>query len=73
MNNSVNQFIVPLITIWNRVFKGYGGIIKVIGEGTVRRKIEGDYEKLYSIIIHNANHASEPPICLLPPYQWDHQ
>ena len=36
MINNIHHFIGTLITITIRVVKGYGGVIKVRGEGTVK-------------------------------------
>ena len=39
MNKNVNIFIVPLILINKRLFKGYVGIIKFRGDGITKWKI----------------------------------
>ena len=67
MNNNANNVIVPLIPINNIVVKGYGGLIKVRGEGTIKYKIEDSNGKIYSVIIKNVKYGPEAPICLKYP------
>ena len=63
--NTGNHFIGQLRPIRNMPFKGYGVLINVGGEGTVKWNIEDDDDKIYYIIIHNFNYIHEPPIFLI--------
>ena len=73
MTKNVNHFILPHRPINNRVVKGYGGLVKVRGDETVKCKIEDDDGKIHSIIIHNVNYLPESLICILLPQQWSQQ
>ena len=71
MTNNIHHFIGSLNPIKNRAVKGYGGVIKVRGEGRVKWKIECYDGKIHSIIIQKVNYFPEAPIYLLSPQQWD--
>ena len=73
MTNITRHFIGPLKPISNRVVKAYGGVIKVIGEGTVKCNIEDDDEQIHSIIIHKVNYLPEDPVLLIYPKNWFQQ
>ena len=62
MINNINNFIVPLKPINNRVMKGYGGVIKVRGEVMVKWNIKYDDGQIHFIIIHNINYVPASPI-----------
>ena len=53
--------------------KGYGGVIKVGGEGMVKWKIQDDDLKKCFIIIHRVNYVPKAPNFLLWPNRWDQQ
>ena len=57
MANNINNLIGMPKTINNKVVKVYGGVIKVIGEGEVKWKIDKNYGQIQSIIIHNVNYV----------------
>ena len=67
------NFIRTIRPTKNRDVKEYVLLIKVIGEVTVKCKIEDNDGKLHSIIIHNMNGVPEDPICLLSPQKWRQQ
>ena len=73
MTTNVNHLIGPLSNTEKSVVKGYGVVIKFIGEVTVKWKIEYNDGKLHSIIIHIVNYVPEAPICLISPHKWFQQ
>ena len=73
ISNNTNYFIGPLKPINDRIVKGCGGVIKVVGEGTAKYSIEDDYVQIHSIIIHNLNYIPEATMFLLFQRQWYQQ
>ena len=59
MVNSIRHFIGPLKPTKNSMVKGYGGLIKVRGEGKMKWNTEYDSGQIQSMIIHKVNYVLE--------------
>ena len=55
------------------MFKGFGGVVKVKGEGTLVWKIEDDDGGIHTIKIKSSLYIPEVTSCFLAPQQWSQQ
>ena len=50
--------------------KGFGGVVQVMGEGTILWKIEDGDGVVHTIKIKKELYVPEDPQCLMEPQQW---
>ena len=69
MSDNINHFVKLIFPINNHAVKGYVGMVKFRGEGTIKWKIEDDNSQFILSSYTTSNKLRNPPY-LLSPHQW---